>query len=100
MPDWKCTRCGVINLEGQRACEGCGKEPEGRPRAAGVSLGSRKVESAEPAAAPREPVTTWEQGREAAKILQAIATQAVSVEEGRRQMAAVLKLPTLPDVEQ
>lgn len=31
MPDWRCHRCGVINLEGQRACESCGREPHATP---------------------------------------------------------------------
>jgi len=26
MPDWMCRTCGVINLDGQRACESCGHE--------------------------------------------------------------------------
>lgn len=27
MPDWRCEVCGVVNLEGQRSCESCGREP-------------------------------------------------------------------------
>ena len=31
MPDWRCARCGVVNLVGQRVCELCGREPQPTP---------------------------------------------------------------------
>ena len=31
MPDWVCHTCGVVNLDGQRACESCGRERVSAP---------------------------------------------------------------------
>lgn len=93
MSDWACTRCGAINLEGQRLCEACGAEPRGTgPRgAAGVSLGSRKAVSAEPAVRP----CTDEENRQAAAIMLQVYRGEYSAKEGKRRLAELFRMPEL-----
>lgn len=89
MPDWACTRCGAINLDGQRMCEGCGLEaakPSG-PRGGHVVKSKPVPEGAPPC--------TIEQNRAALKITLDVHRGVISAAEGRRQLVALFGMPEL-----
>ena len=104
MADWKCPRCGAINLEDQRACEGCGRETE-VPKLAGSLLravlpglprGMHVVRSA-PLPAHR-PDTTAEQNKAAVEIVRAVSAGEYDAAEGRKRLAAIFQMPELERV--
>lgn len=88
MPDWSCSRCGAINLEGQRLCEACGAEPQ-------------RCEKVPRPQAPRSgdgalsPPCSDEQNRAAAKIMLGVYRGEWSAQEGTRRLAELFQMPEL-----
>lgn len=90
MPDWACTRCGSVNLEGQRACEGCGRETAGaRPSLPPVREGYGTVTM------PKTKPLTDAQNKAAWRITQDVLERRITAEEGRRRLAELFQMPEL-----
>lgn len=95
MPDWKCARCGAINLEWQRACEGCGKEVATAESVGsllnsvmpGLPRGMHVVRS-QPLPEKR-PNTTAEQNKAAIQVVRNVAKQKYDAEEGQRRLREI-----------
>jgi hypothetical protein len=94
MPDWRCPRCGAVNLAGQASCEGCGdvsRRPPPRRRRA------RPGRRASPSSAPLLTVARPdpEQSLAAIRIYRAVAAGELDAAEGRRRLAALFGDPDL-----
>ena len=87
MPDWKCTRCGAINLEGQRLCEACGQESRSAAPRGGHVVKAKPLPSSRPC--------TDEQNRQAAGIMLKVYRGECSTEEGKRRLAELFQMPEL-----
>jgi len=87
MPDWSCRKCGAINLEGQRVCEGCGAENRGASPRATPPTPKHMAQGAPPC--------TLEQNRAALKITLDVHKGLISAEEGRRQLVELFRMPEL-----
>lgn len=88
MPDWACTRCGSVNLEGQRACEGCGAEHKGAGPRVLPTPSSSHIK-------PGAPPCTEEQNRAALKITLDVHKGRISAAEGRRLLVDLFGMPEL-----
>ncbi len=87
MPDWKCTRCDAINLEGQRLCEGCGNERKG------TGLRGAHVVKAQPLPVTR--ACTDAQNKAAWRITMDVMEGKCNSEEGKRRLAELFQMPEL-----
>jgi hypothetical protein len=101
MPDWKCTTCGAINLEGQRVCEGCGSETRGPHRVGDVirdtypDLPRSGMHVVRSQPLPSERPCTLEQSKAANQVLQDVLERRIKADEGRKRLAVIFQMPEL-----